>query len=448
MTLIQSPLFDKIKKYLTQANSEKQIFLFVPFIKVSILEKLIEGIENKIIIITDWSKRNLIAGSAELKLYPFCQGRKIPLYHNKKLHLKVYSVNLEDMILATGNISHRGLMPDGNLELGMFIEQISIKDRLFLEQIRRNSTLINDELYEKLESWSKDNPPNPPKDEEFPEIEKDITKDQFLISALPMTIEVKILQKSYDRLNQDKSASDDKEINGCVYHDLANYDIPLGLSPDEFRNMLKKKFFEHPFIQKIDEFIDPEAYFGRIKEWVQDNCTDVPVPSRRELTGNVKVLYDWFEKLGDGKYIVDRPDHSQRIRKITTAVPFNYQNQQEYDKEVLEILASPGHTINEIQERYTTLGHRDIHENPSDLSELENKSKPIWHYKTELNEKIESIVSNYTVLDDSVKEKISKNIAYRIGILEKSNIIVFWFHRPEPYSDGIWRLTEKGKQET
>ena len=165
--MLQNPLFSSIREYLVKSSKKnnKTIHLFVPFIKVSVLEKLIEGIENKIIIITDWSKSNLIAGSSELKLYSFCKEKKITLYHNKKLHLKVYSVNLEDMILATGNISHRGLMPDGNLELGVFIEQISIKDRLFLEQIRKNSILINDELYEKLESWSKDNPPNPPKDE-------------------------------------------------------------------------------------------------------------------------------------------------------------------------------------------------------------------------------------------------------------------------------------------
>jgi len=74
--LLKSPLFEEIKKYLTKAGSEKQIFLYVPFIKTSVLEKLIEGIENKIIIITDWSKSNLIAGSSELKLYPFCKEKK------------------------------------------------------------------------------------------------------------------------------------------------------------------------------------------------------------------------------------------------------------------------------------------------------------------------------------------------------------------------------------
>jgi len=313
----QSPLFETIKKYLIQADEEKQIFLYVPFIKTSVLKKLIDGLDNKIIIITDWSKRNLIAGSSELELYPFCKEKKITLYHNERLHLKAYSVNLEDMILATGNISQRGLMPDGNFELGIYLDQISIKDRLFLEQIRKNSILINDEVFVILQSWSKANPPNPSKDEKFAEFEETKIKNQFLISALPMTKEVTILQDAYNRLNQGKNASDDAEINACVYHDLANYDIPLGLSNDEFKNMLRKKFFEHPFIQKVDEFIDPEAYFGEIKEWIQKNCTDVPVPSRRELTGNVQVLYDWFEKLGDGKYVIDVPgSYSQRIRKI------------------------------------------------------------------------------------------------------------------------------------
>ena len=43
----------------------------------------------------------------------------------------------------------------------------------------------------------------------------------------------------------------------------------------------------------------------------------MPLPRRWELTENVQTLYDWFEKLGDGKYVVDIPGaHSQRIRKI------------------------------------------------------------------------------------------------------------------------------------
>ena len=104
----------------------------------------------------------------------------------------------------------------------------------------------------------------------------------------------------------------------CIIHDLVNYDIDPGLGDEDFLQILTAAFFVHPFIQKIDEFISPEAYFGRIKEWIQNNCTDVPVPSRRELTGNVQVLLEWFVALGDGSYMVDVSGrHSQRIRNVT-----------------------------------------------------------------------------------------------------------------------------------
>jgi len=446
--MINSPLFNEIKQYLARSTSEKQIFVYVPFIKVSILERLIEGLQNKIIIITNWSKRNLIAGSSELELYPFCKERNIALYHNERLHLKVYSVNLEDLILATGNISQRGLMPEGNFELGISVKQISIKDRLYLEQIRKNSILINDKIFEILENWTKYNPPNPPKDEKFPEIENAITKDQFLISALPMTKEVRILQESYDKLNHVGMASDDEEINACVYHDLVNYGIPLGLSRDEFQNVLKKKFFEHPFIQKIDGFIDPEAYFGTVKEWIQKNCTDVPVPSRRELTGNVQVLYDWFEKLGDGKYVIDVPgSHSQRIRKI---VPDLTKEDIRYENAVLQVLATPGYTIKEIESQYQKTG-RNIHKN---LDEEENRAKPIWHYKSEMDQKVKEMVGNDKIPDKSYpsgKTKFYNDIVHVISHLYYQGFIVFWYHSGDvgrgATSDGIWRLSQKGREE-
>ena len=152
--MIQSPLFEEIRNYLKTADPEKQIFLYVPYIKTNSLEKLIDGIENKITIITDWSRKNLRSSSSDLTLYPFCKERKITLYNNEKIHLKVYSVNLENMILATGNISRHGLMHGGNVEMATFIEKISVEDRLFLEQIRSESTKINDEFYEeRVEFW-------------------------------------------------------------------------------------------------------------------------------------------------------------------------------------------------------------------------------------------------------------------------------------------------------
>ena len=111
--------------------------------------------------------------------------------------------------------------------------------------------------------------------------------------------------------------------------DITNYCISLGHSQDEFLYLLKEKFFAHPFIQRIDQFLTPSGQFGQIKQWVQENCTDVPIPSRRELTGNVQVLFEWFVKLGDGKYKMDVPgEHSQRLCKEITE-ELTYENYSE-----------------------------------------------------------------------------------------------------------------------
>ena len=168
------------------------------------------------------------------------------------------------------------------------------------------------------------------------------------------------------------------------------------------------------------------------------------------MTENVQALYDWFEKLGDGKYIIDVPrEHSQRIRKITNESVSNSQSQKEFENKILEIIASPGHTIPEIEKEYANIEHKETNlDEPSDSSELENKSKPRWHYKIELNKIFYDIESQNKKrsLDEYEKEKIRKNIAYVIGRLEKEEILKFWIHRSKQYSPGIWRLTDKGEQ--
>lgn len=316
-SLIQSPLFDKIRTYLSQTNDNEQIFLYVPYIKTKILARLVENIDNKIIIITTWHPNDLLTHSSELDIYPFCKENKIALYINNKIHLKVYSVNLENGIIASGNISHSGLMPGGNYEVGILLEKLSNDDRLYFEKIRNEAILVNDNIYQQLQNWYNNQTKEIPKEVKLEDIVSLPKKDSFLTSALPMTKNVNDLVSGYVKITSGLEPSDESEISACIYHDLANYNIDPGLTKEEFLKRLKIQFFSHPFIQKIDEFINPEVYFGRIKEWIQNNCTDVPVPSRRELTGNVQVLYDWFEKLGDGKYVIDVPgSHSQRITKV------------------------------------------------------------------------------------------------------------------------------------
>ena len=315
--LHHSPLFDHIREYFEQSNPKETLFIFVPYIRTKVLEKLLDDIPNKIVIVTTWKPRDIQLGSSEISLYPFCRDHKISLYVSSTLHLKIYSIGLSQGILATGNISHRGLLSDGNYEASTLIDEFTSQDRLFFEQIRKEARLVDDTLYQELKEWQENNEIENLADTKLEDIVSSLKSDDFSVASLPMTRSVDELVAGYNRIEKGEEPSDDSETTACIIHDLTNYGILSGLSEAEFLEVLSTKFFEHPFIQKIDEFIAPEAYFGRIKEWIQNNCTDVPVPSRRELTGNVQVLLEWFERLGDGRYEIDVPGaRSQRIRRL------------------------------------------------------------------------------------------------------------------------------------
>ena len=315
--IIKTPLFDKIKTHISKIEHQ-QIFLYVPYIKTRILKKLLEGIDSQITIITTWKINDLISGSSELELYQFCKENNITLYIHNKIHLKVYSVNMESAIVASGNISQNGLMEGGNYEAGVLVNKLEISDRLYLEKIKREATFVDDKVYQiYLEQYEKCKKQAPKKiDFEDPKIIPQ--KDYFLKSALPMTENIDDLIAGYERINSNLEPSENSEITNCIYHDLANYEIELGLSKEEFREKLQQQFFLHPFTQKINEFIETNerTQFGFIKRWVRDHCTDVPLPRAWEFTKNIQILYHWFVKLGDYEIYV-YGSHSESIRKIS-----------------------------------------------------------------------------------------------------------------------------------
>ena len=315
--LIRSPLFKYVSDYFAAGDAGTDTtFLFAPYVRAEVAGKLLDGVRNRVVIVTTWNPADLRSGSSDIGLYPFCRQRGYALYANEDLHLKLYSVGLLDAVLATGNVSCRGLLPGGNYEAAVRTA-LAPSDRLFLEGIRRGARLIDDAVYEAARQWLEANPAGQPDAPSLGEIAPEPGADDFLISALPMTRSIDDLAAGYARMAEGGQPSGDPETAACIFHDLANYGVPSGLDGDGFLRELSARFFAHPFIRRIDEFIDPEAYFGRIKEWVQDNCTDVPVPSRRELTGNVQVLLEWFVALGDGRYQVDVPGRrSQRIRRL------------------------------------------------------------------------------------------------------------------------------------
>lgn len=299
---------ENIRSLLAEANRE--IVVFAPYIRVAALDKVLPDTNSKVTIVTSWRLNDLWRGSSDIELFPFTKDNSIKFYINNRIHLKVYMTDWESCILGSSNVSRRGLgIGDGyNYELNVLQQELDITTQLYLRRIISESTLVDERIYQDYINKLAELPD--PVEIAEPEDINRANDQQLTIASLPMSYDTEDLYKIYSN----GFISEDTEAVQCAMHDVAYYNVPLELSYGGFFNHLKDGFFKSAFIMALLEKIDDKpVFFGETKAWIQSTCVDVPVPSRRDLTGNVQVLYRWIVDLGEGRYAVDSPNYSERL---------------------------------------------------------------------------------------------------------------------------------------
>ena len=305
--------FTQVKKFL--AKAKREIILFAPYIKSEILKQILPDKELRISVITSWKIRDILLMASDLSLYQLSKERPFSLFLNNRIHLKTYVYDWEMLINGSANVTNNGLgiSANYNYELNSIAYSIDINTHIYLKTILSEATLVTDDIYNLILDAVKNQPSIPIIDElDFENLKQ--KPDDFLISSLPMSKDPDSLFFIYTN-NFDETI--DKESIECAIHDIVLYHIISGLNKHEFINHLKNHFFKSEFIKKLINFIGKDGkYFGQVKEWIQRNCHDVPVPSRRDLTSNIQVLFKWIVELSDGRYLYDRPNYSQRLYRV------------------------------------------------------------------------------------------------------------------------------------
>jgi len=288
-------------------------YVLCPFINPSTLRRALSHREGQpTIVVTSWRLDHLILGASTLELYPLCQEMGWTLYTNDRLHAKIYSDSLKSAWIGSANLSEKGLgtANEPNLEVLSFQEELSAEARIWIQEIIANSVFVNDRIYYAYVKWMEKQ--KPPVIDYLEEPELAVEEEAFLISQLPASDSP---QKLWELANNQDIEHADWEL-AAMEHDLAIYGIPSQLELDEFLQKLKTVFFSHPFIETFSKIITDEGiHFGGVKEWIQRNCTDVPVPYRRELTPHVQSLMKWFIDLDPERYEKVVPVYSDVIRR-------------------------------------------------------------------------------------------------------------------------------------
>ena len=133
-------LESELIRYLTDKNN---ITIFSPYIKAKTLIRLLNtpGLRCDQIIVR-WEPKDISMKSSDLEVYEICKDRKISLYMNNRIHLKLYTNSFSDAFLGSANISERAISASSsnhNYEVCTYVDHISRKDRVYLQDIINQS---------------------------------------------------------------------------------------------------------------------------------------------------------------------------------------------------------------------------------------------------------------------------------------------------------------------
>lgn len=304
---------EQVKNYFDSIEGDIR-YIFAPFIQKHALENVVAESNVDTIIVTRWRVADLAAGVSDPEVFETCREYGYTLKIHSRLHAKVYSWDLDDALVGSANVtaSGMGLNDSPNAEVLVGPIQLPLPIQIKLRKVEKEAQLVTAEDYEKaVEQRDR----SEVEISDYDDVEIGMNPE-FLTSQLPMTEEpdllINVLSDDHPHALDDLSP----EVRWCVLHDIATYDLDdlKDKSGEQVRRDLRNRFIGHPFVSMIVENMDPCIHFGEMKVLVQDRCADVPTPSRRELTGNVQVLYSWFPKISPERFQHDVPGtHSERL---------------------------------------------------------------------------------------------------------------------------------------
>jgi len=276
------------------ASSDNLVLVIAPFIQLEALKELVkDGIFGKELkIVTRWTAHDIISGVSDIYIYPFLKSKNIPLYINESIHLKLFVFESNKAFHTSGNITAHGLglIDNANIEVGGFVGANSY-DWQQIYQIIENSVLVTDGIFEEAVQYYQKNKDKKIKLPELQLVKKN--QKEFSLNCLPAFEDPNVMFDLY--ANPSLLTIEGEQPRRCL-HDIVKYNVPLGLTKDQFLESLKKGFIDQPFVQSFIAVLKEQKSmrFGAVTDWIHSHCTDVPLPYRWIIKDNVAILYRWL----------------------------------------------------------------------------------------------------------------------------------------------------------
>lgn len=283
MSLIFSEeLFDLIEEELSRASESIQ--LITAFCKKSQLIALDNCVSRAISdkkLMVRFQLGDLLSGSTDFDVLETAIKRGWKAYIRFDLHAKTYIFDGMRAVVGSANTTARGLGvgKNANLEISTLVS-LERGDRERVSRLYCDALLVDDELLDKMKA--------------------EYDAAQFGTDTRQVSWSLAVTNRFKSRINV-----------------LFPYDFPI--VPDSRTGMeaIREELrWSNSYMWLIQQLEDNNGclYFGELSSLLHDDLVCTPAPRRREVKILLSDLVYLADELDMEEIVVDRPQHSQRIR--------------------------------------------------------------------------------------------------------------------------------------
>lgn len=279
-------------------NTTNDVIIISAFVKLDALmyiDRLIPKSVTSKTLLVRFRSEDIISGSTDMGIFDFCKENNWRIFVNFDLHSKILVFDRQRVIIGSANITSSGLGLDKNQN----IESITSIEATTIEMIKicnliDSSKELEETMFERMKGF---------------------------LSNLNLTLRPKIywddeIQNSFPTTVNYLWTAD--LLFSHSPRDICQHDLDLlELSEPYSLSDIKRSFIRTKSYRWLKHAAGDEIYFGKLTEKLHDSLMDDPKPYRRNVKILLVDLLNWLEELQIADIIVDRPNHSQRIRVIS-----------------------------------------------------------------------------------------------------------------------------------
>jgi hypothetical protein len=281
-------------------KTKNEIHIISAFCKENVVDfiekRLNKNVKTKKLLVR-FTLDDILTKVTDFSLYNYCKNNKWDMFIQFNLHAKTYIFDKKRCIIGSANLTNRGtgISTYSNIEISS-LDNIEESDMVKIDNLFDRSIKMTDKIYELMIENV-----NSIQDDEIDRIITWNNKilsffDETIVALFPFELPLKEYHENIDNTSTD-------------FIDIGN------INDKELIKELFRSCKAYNWIKQVLQTQEAhEIYFGNLTAKLHEIMVAEPPAYRKDVKTLLANLLTWIENLASDEIVIDRPNHSERIR--------------------------------------------------------------------------------------------------------------------------------------